>query len=254
MILFFSGCGNSEFVAKELANLTNDNLMRMDVSDAKPSLQLAADEPLGIVCPVYSWAVPRVVESYLERLAINHPPAYLYLACTCGDNVGRTAERFAKFAAHLGWTLHFAYSFVMPETYVNLKSFKLDNASSEQRKIDRVKQLLPEVAQRILRRDKGFDVVRGKMPRFNTYISNALFYRFLITDRKFHVDDSCISCGLCQRTCPLHNITMENGHPAWHGNCTNCMSCYHHCPKNAIHFGNATQGKGQYYFGRRSDV
>ena len=252
MILFFSGCGNSEFIAKELARLTSDNAIKIDLSDSKPSANLAPDEPLGIVCPVYSWAVPRVVTDYLKRLQINIKPSYHYLACTCGDNVGNTAERFASFAQSLGWTLHFAYSFIMPETYVNLPGFKLDTPEGEQRKIETVRHNLPTVAQRILRREKGFDVVRGKLPWFNTYITNTLFYKLLITDRKFHVADFCISCGLCERSCPLHNIKMNNGHPSWNGNCTNCMSCYHRCPKNAISFGKATIGKGQYFFGHSS--
>ena len=249
MILFFSGCGNSQFVAEELAKLTDDKLVRMDVAESEPAIRLAADEALGIVCPVYSWAVPSVVTDYLHRLTINHPPTYLYLACTCGDNVGNTAERFASFVASLGWQLHFAYSFIMPETYVNLKGFNLDSPDGEQRKIDAVRRHLPEVAQRIRLREKGFDVVKGKLPWLNTYITNALFYKLLITDKKFRVNDSCISCGLCEHSCPLHNITMQDGRPQWNGNCTNCMSCYHRCPTNAIHFGNATQGKGQYYFG-----
>ena len=252
MILFFSGCGNSEFIAKELARLTSDNAIKIDLSDSKPSANLAPDEPLGIVCPVYSWAVPRVVTDYLKRLQINIKPSYHYLACTCGDNVGNTAERFASFAQSLGWTLHFAYSFIMPETYVNLPGFKLDTPEGEQRKIETVRHNLPTVAQRILRREKGFDVVRGKLPWFNTYITNTLFYKLLITDRKFHVADFCISCGLCERSCPLHNIKMNNGHPSWNGNCTNCMSCYHRCPKNAISFGKAIIGKGQYFFGHSS--
>ena len=255
MILFFSGCGNSEFIAKELARLTSDKAIKIDLSDSKPSANLAPDEPLGIVCPVYSWAVPRVVTDYLKHLQINHPPSYLYLACTCGDNVGNTAERFASFAKSLGWTLHFAYSFIMPETYVNLPGFKLDTPENEHRKIDNARRNLPIVAQRILGREKGFDMVKGKLPWFNSHIVNALFYSLIISDRKFHATDSCISCGLCERSCPLHNISMNNGRPSWNGNCTNCMSCYHRCPKNAIHFGKATLSKGQYYFGKlKSDV
>ena len=92
------------------------------------------------------------------------------------------------------------------------------------------------------------DVARGKVPRLNTYVTNPLFYGLLIGDKKFRVTNECISCGQCEELCPLGNITLEEGQPHWHGNCTNCMACYHHCPQNAIHFGKATLGKGQYYF------
>ena len=156
-----------------------------------------------------------------------------------------------------------AFSFIMPETYINLKGFNLDTKEGERLKINLVKERLPLVAERITKREKVVDVVRGKMPWVNTYVVNALFYAFLITDKKFTVNDRCISCGLCAKVCPLHNITLvgdftdpqssvaQGLRPLWHGNCTNCMACYHHCPNNAIHFGKATQGKGQYIFKMR---
>lgn len=248
MILFFSGCGNSRFVAEQLASLTGDSLCQINPAETEPSVSLSDGEALGIVCPVYAWAVPRLVRDYIVRLSAKCKPSYCYLACTCGDNVGRTPEKLEKTMCSKGWHLDAAFSFVMPETYINLPGFSLDTREKENGKIAAVRQRLPYVAEKIKQRAKVIDVVRGKMPRFNTYVMNALFYGAVITDRKFRVTDDCISCGLCEKVCPLHNVKIVDGHPKWFGNCTNCMACYHHCPKNAIHFGKATIGKGQYVF------
>ncbi len=264
MIFFFSGCGNSRYVAEKLALLTNDSILEITSSDAKPSLQLRKNEPLGVVCPVYAWAVPHLVDRFIARLQTDGTPAYCYLACTCGDNVGRTPERFARTLKKKGWQLDAAFSFVMPETYINMAGFKLDSDENATRKINAVKERLPQVSEKILHREKLVDVIRGKMPRFNTYITNALFYGLLITDKKFYANDTCVSCGMCAKVCPLHNITLvgdlsdpknsvkQGLRPHWNGNCTNCMACYHHCPNNSIHFGKATQGKGQYVFPTQS--
>ena len=266
MILFFSGCGNSKYVADELARLTSDRMQLIDPKDTMPTITLRPDERLGVVCPVYAWAVPRIVSDYITHLKINNKPSYCYLACTCGDNVGRTPERFAKTLESKGLHLDAAFGFVMPETYINLPGFNLDTSEKERQKIETVKQRLPQVAEKILHAEKVVDVVRGKMPRFNTYVTNPLFYGLLITDKKFTVSDQCISCGRCAEVCPLGNITMSGDYadpkgsimqglrPLWHGNCTNCMACYHHCPNNAIQFGKATQGKGQYFFGHQKDA
>ena len=266
MIIYYSGCGNSRHVATELASLTNDRITKIDPFDAKPTVELGPDETLGIVCPVYAWAVPRIVDDYVSRLQGNCQPSYCYLACTCGDNVGRTPERFARTLGKKGWQLNAAFSFVMPETYINLPGFNLDSEENTKIKIDAVDRRLPLVAEKIGRRERVIDVVRGKMPRFNTFVTNPLFYGLLITDRKFTVNDRCISCGKCVEVCPLGNITLSGDfadpqdsvkqglRPLWHGNCTNCMACYHHCPNNAIHFGKATLGKGQYYFEKRKDA
>lgn len=248
MLLYFSGCGNSHFVATELARLTSQRLEKIDPNAATPSLQLEDDEILGIVCPVYAWAVPRLVSEYISRLTINKVPNYIFLACTCGDNVGRTAERFASLLKKKGLHLDAAFSFIMPETYINMPGFNLDNPENANRKIEAVKQRLLMVAEKINERLRVVDVVPGKIPWVNTYIVNPLFYGFLITDKKFHVTADCTHCGLCAKSCPLGNIVMEGGLPSWQGHCTNCMSCYHRCPTNAIHFGKATIGKGQYTF------
>ena len=249
MILYYSGCGNSQFVAEQLAEKTGEKLVKMHLKETA-SYTLQAGETVGIVCPIYSWAVPRVVEAYLRRMHVEGQPGYCYLACTYGDSLGKAPERFAKTLKQIGWTLDACYGFVMPETYVNLKAFKLDSAEGASRKIDAVRERLPKVAAQIARKEKVTDVVRGKVPWLNTYVTNALFYALLITDRKFKVGESCVGCGECADHCPMGNITMENGKPRWHGECTNCMSCYHRCPQNAIQFGSATEGKGQYRFGK----
>lgn len=248
MILFFSACGNSRFVASRLAELTGQRLMQINPLDASPSLSLAPQEPLGVVCPVYAWNTPRIVNNYIKRLRVSGSPSYLFLALTCGDTVGRAPERFAKLLHSKGMSLNAAFSFVMPETYINLPGFNLDTPEGARSKIEAVKMRLPLVAEKINGRVGEVDVVRGKWPWLNSYLVNPLFYALLITDRKFTVSDACTSCALCQKLCPLQNISIVNGRPRWNGHCTNCMACYHHCPVNAIHFGKATQRKGQYFF------
>lgn len=63
-----------------------------------------------------------------------------------------------------------------------------------------------------------------------TYIINPLFVRFTINHKGFHVDEGCISCGICDKVCPVENIRQVDGHPMWgksmyslHGLCT-CLS------------------------------
>lgn len=249
MILYFSGCGNSEYIAMELARLAHD--------EARPILECDPSRPiplsngtLGVVCPIYAWAVPRVVKDQMCKLTFTSKPDYCYLACTCGDSLGHAPERWSRSLRRMGLHLDAAFGFVMPETYINMKGFNLDSPESERQKFEVARRRLPHVAEQICQKQHVIDVKRGPVPRLTTYLVNPFFYRFIITDKKFHVTDSCIGCGKCEQVCPLHNVTLTGQRPQWHGHCTNCMACYHHCPTNAIHFGSATQGKGQYYFGR----
>lgn len=52
--------------------------------------------------------------------------------------------------------------------------------------------------------------------------------------RQFHIDDTCIGCGTCERNCPKRNIDFRK--KAYGGRCMLCTRCIHNCPVNAISY------------------
>lgn len=48
----------------------------------------------------------------------------------------------------------------------------------------------------------------------------------------------------------MKNIRLENGKPVWGSDCARCTACINRCPHGAIEYGNKTQGKERYFFGR----
>ena len=251
MILWYSGCGNSRFVAEQLSQKLSDSNMVFipDAARENLTLEFKPEDVLGIVFPVYSWSVPKLVSEFLRKVHIIGKPSYIFAACTCGDETGLTIKHLKKDLSKQGLTLDAFFSFQMPETYINLPGFKLDTPENAERKISATKESLEETVKLIQQRATGnFDKLKGGSSFLKSNILKPLFYGLLITDRKFTVSDDCIGCGICAKNCPLQNIIMRNDRPKWNGHCTNCMSCYHRCPKNAINFGKASLGKGQYYF------
>ena len=66
------------------------------------------------------------------------------------------------------------------------------------------------------------------------------------SDSGYHVNDDCISCGICRKVCPAGNITIEDGKPVFHHQCKSCMACIQHCPKRAINYQEKTQKRRRY--------
>ena len=250
MIFYFSGCGNSRYIAENLAKELNDKLIF--IPEAKREKQfdytLAENERVGFVFPIYSWRPPVLVSDFIRKLHFNRQPDYVWVAVTCGDNGGYADRVFRQQLEDAGLPLHADFCFVMPNVYVNMAGMSIDSPEVAQRKIEEAQDHLPSVVQDIVCRRVVAEMRHGLFPRFKTNVIGKGFYKW-VSDEPFFTTNACVSCGKCVTVCPLQNITLEDGRPKWHGNCTNCDACYHHCPQHAIQYGKATKGKGQYYFG-----
>ena len=251
MIYYFSGCGNSKWLAEELSKNLAEELIFIPNALKNRDLELHCEgEILGFVFPIYAWGVPAIVENFIQQLQFRGTPKYVFMACTCGDETGFAHKQMAKILQEKGLSLNAAFSIVMPETYINLPGFKLDTPQKVQEKIEAARKKIPTFVDDIKNYRKVQKMDIGSMPRLKSGLVRFVFNHCIITDRKFKVLETCTSCGLCEKLCPTENIKLSAGRPSWQGNCLNCMACYHHCLQNAIQFGNITAGKGQYYFGK----
>ena len=250
MVFYYSGCGNSKFIAQSIAEAFDEKMVFIPEAQRNGDFEysLAEKEMIGFVFPIYSWRSPHLVDEFVEKLKLNGKPSYVWTAVTCGDNVGETEKLFRKELEKIGLYLNAAFCFKMPNTYVNMIGMNVDKPEVAEEKIAKAKEKLPNVIDMIKNHAEYSDMIKGAFPRFKSNVIGSGFYKWA-SDEPFFSTDGCISCGLCVKVCPMQNITLENGRPVWHGNCNTCDACYHHCPKHAIQYGKATRGKGQYFFG-----
>lgn len=263
MICFFSATGNSRYVAEELSGRLGDNRL-VDLSafmkrnDAEKTFCVAPGERIGFVFPVHSWGLPKMLGEVIASLSFaGYAPEsnYCYMLCTCGDDAGRTYFQWKAAVARCGLTGDAAFSVFMPNTYVLLPGFDVDDKTTEERKLHNAPFVVGRTAQRIKTGVKGDLTFHGRFSRLKSDIIYPLFMRS-VSDKPFRVDTSgCVGCGLCARLCPTGNIKMERDasgrqRPTWHGNCLNCLACYHGCPAGSIAFGRRTSGKGRYFLRR----
>ena len=67
MVFYFSGTGNSQLAAVQIAEATGDGLVSVNrlVKLGEPG-SFQSERPLVFVAPTYSWRLPRVVEQWME--------------------------------------------------------------------------------------------------------------------------------------------------------------------------------------------
>ena len=271
MIFYFSGTGNSAWVARQLALQLNDHLCFIpDEMGGEASYKLRTNEKLGFVFPVYAWRVPKFILSFIKRMKVENV-SYIYFVATCGDDSGHMDCYFKHAAKRKGWKVACGFSVIMPEAYVSLPGFDVDDKIKENTKLREAQTRIDDIATFIADSRQGrFQTIPGRFPWTKSLLLGWFFNAFLMSHKPFHTNTNCIGCGKCEQVCPLHNIAMkasqidstspeksvsqgstQESHdslsrPLWHDKCVGCLRCYHACPQRAIEYGRFTRGKGQY--------
>jgi NAD-dependent dihydropyrimidine dehydrogenase PreA subunit len=242
MIYYFSGTGNSKWVAQELARKTGDTAQSIPaaIADGPAAVYADADSSIGIVFPVYAWGAPTIVENFCKSITLD-PSAYAYAVCTCGDEAGLSMKRLKKkFAWKSAWSLS------MPNNYI--PGFDVDSPDLEQNKIAATREKLPVIAEAILAKAHVYEVHEGKSARLKTVVVRPMFNLFAKRTSPFYVTSDCNGCGLCERICPIHAIQLEQQKPVWiRKHCTQCTGCINRCPQKAIQYGKGTVSRGRYH-------
>ena len=133
MIFYYSGCGNSKFIAQSIAEAFNEKLVFIPEAQRDNNFEydLSENEMLGFVYPIYSWRPPHLVDEFVNQFIIKGKPSYVWTAVTCGDNVGETESIFRKELKDRGLELDAAFCFKMPNTYVNMMGMSVDSEDTK---------------------------------------------------------------------------------------------------------------------------
>ena len=248
MIFYFSGTGNSFALAREIAVAQGESLhsiaKEMDKGTDVLDFQIKDGETLGFVYPVYAWAPPRIVLEFVRKLRITGAKPYVFTVNTCGEEEGNTTRVLQNSLSKVGLTLDSAFSVVMPSNY--LVGVDVESQEVVDRKLLDAQAKLIEINRIIENRESGVSqLIRGKMPTLKSTVVNAFFNRFALNTKYFYATDKCNGCGICEKQCPVHTITV-NEKPTWGKKCTQCFGCINTCPQRAIQYGKGTESKGRY--------
>ena len=220
MIYYFSGTGNTKFVADCLADSLHDELTDLaDFTRAGRPLRSESARPHVFLAPIYAWRFPRVVEELIRNAALSGSRD-VYCVATRESQSGRAGDYLRRIVEAKGLTFKGFTSVDMPNEYL------LSDPVSPP----------AETAA----------CLRAGLPGVMSGIVNAAANRFLMTSGRFAVSDACVGCGACAKRCPMANIVMETGRPKFGKTCTWCFSCVQHCPQSAIDIGKRTVGKPRY--------
>lgn len=249
-IYYFSGTGNSLFVAKKIAEATEATL--------KPLLNVKGGlmrDQIGIVFPIHMNNLPRAVETFIK------------------DNDFSQVTHLYAVATHMGLPGHpeFILDVLLKDQdscldeYFNIKminntpkglapKFLMSLNWEEDITQDKVEAMLVDVA---IKLEDVVDLIQSKTRRFFEAVENGDLkikpLTKLLWQLKGHpkldfiVDESCTHCGICEKVCLTERIKVNTKVDFVKKQCHYCYACFNFCPEQAILVKHYEKKLGRYH-------
>jgi len=249
-IFYFSGTGNSLWVARKIAAALEEAeivpmVRELEAAKADNTEIVAKAEKVGLVFPVYAWGAPGIVVSFLKKLS-GEGIDYCFAAVTCGGSQGGTLLQTQRLLKEQGIELQTGFAVKLPSNYIITNGAK--SMEAQQKMFAKAEQRLDKMLPLI--RDNQKHGVEKEFFLINALggVVYSLFMRSPDKARYLWSDVKCNGCGICARVCPTGNITIgEKNKPVWERNCEQCLACLQWCPTKSIQYKHSTQYRRRYH-------
>lgn len=263
-VYYFSGTGNSLYVAREIVKKVNGSLIPISKIINKREIHTETDN-IGIVFPSYLallYGIPLMVEKFIKKI-VDIDKKYIFAVCTCGGaeklNALPTLKNLNKLIKRSGGTLSAEFGIHLPMNNLKYPSKFINQDQEIMFKNSKIE--IDKITYYVENRKKFKYGVLNSL--FNSImapfylIGKKMYINFLrkiskepkntklefselipLTDKSIYVDEKCNACQICTKVCPAHNIIMQDNKPIFQHHCEMCMACVEWCPKKAIHHWN----------------
>lgn len=246
MIFYFSGTGNSRYIAQQFAAR-----MGMACHSIEETLDfdrfISAAETIGFCYPIYGGCVPRIMREFAAVHKNALAGKRLILFCTQMMFSGDGARAFTDLLPGSAGRVLYAEHFNMPNNICNFWLFPIREGERrrKQKAADKkLERVCADIRQGVIKK-RGFC-------RASHWLGLSQSASFPAVEEKkrgsFRADEDCNRCGLCVRQCPVKNLVLTPTGVRHNNNCILCYRCVNICPQKAaavlLHVKPKTQYKG----------
>lgn len=250
-IYYFSGTGNSLYIAKELHRLLPDTKLIPVMNEMiLDKIEINADT-VGFIFPVHAFTLPMPIKDFLKKSVFKSNP-YIYAIATRGGSPCNVFKDMDALLKKQGRQLDSYFFINMPNNFTHIVKTPEEDEIIELNTLalDKIAAITEVVNNKSKLQDKSQNKsFFRKQVLFPTLTKVMQKTGYLHIDKKFYADAECIGCGLCTKLCPVNRIELDGGRPHWNGDssCVFCLSCFNYCPAKAIQIkGSKSTTKGRY--------
>jgi ferredoxin len=242
-IYYFTGTGNSLHVARTVAEKLGDAKV-INIARVKGDTIEDKSEMVGIIFPVFYGNPPNIVKDFAAKLRTT-PETYVFCIATCGGSAWNTLGTLDRILAKNGGRLDAGFVLVMPDSaYIGINL--VTPLDEREESLKAAENVLGEIIDSLKNKPEqkfGYNPVTNALGGASSTFADKI-YRL---PKKFKTTDKCNGCGICEKICPVGNITRVDKKVTWGNNCTHCLACFHWCPQTAIEIGNKSRNIARYH-------
>jgi flavodoxin/ferredoxin len=239
-IFYFSGTGNTKAVCELYKKYLEEKgvsteLFSIDTLDETPAI--SDYDFIGIGFPVWAWNAPKLVRQFVERLPQAIQKQKAFVISTCAGMHFKAVKKIHKILEGKGFRMTSSRNYILPSNYTTSSLGKPASPEKIEEQFRLAEQKAILTIDEIMAEIDACDVSGSFLGSIVTNLMRDGFAKSAAGHSKnYYVNDKCINCKLCIKSCPTGNIESTEGVFTFGKKCIACLRCYNICPVKAIRF------------------
>jgi ferredoxin len=247
IIYYFTGTGNALAASNWIAEISEMQHIPVEIKKITPSLNVDSqvftkNTIIGFCYPTHGFNAPPVVIDFMlrfpksqNRIFLLNTRAGMKLSKLFTPGLSGLAQIFPALILWLkGYRIAGLQPMDLPSNWISIHpGLRKKVVDSIFRRCERITK---RFAEKILSGKKVYKgLISLPIDLLISPISAAYYFlgRFALA-KTFVADNSCNSCSLCEKECPVNAIIIKNNRPFWTHKCESCMHCMNNCPRKSI--------------------
>ena len=245
-IYYFSGTGNSLFIAKELQKRIPGSVLIPIVSLLDDRMIQTKGKTIGLVFPVHALTIPIAVKRFIRKTDFSSSE-YLFAVATREGTIFRGFEKIDQLLRKKNRKLDAHFVLNMYNNESRHEGYKIptesDILSFEKAALQKLDFIQNIINNKMTSREKDSDYTIGfdHHPIMNYLLEKTVLTGMAVSEyiggvNYFYSDSKCIGCGICEKVCLSGKIKMIDKKPVWQKNvlCYMCFACLNFCPEKSV--------------------